>query len=183
MGADAGELDHRRAAADDGEIADRAVTGQHDVVGEDDAVADMAVVADVRVGEKGAAVADGGRHAAAFGARIEGHALADHAVAADGQRRRLAVIFEILRLVADGRERKDARARADGGAAGDDDVAEQLDAVAERHVGADDAVGADLDPRAELGTRLDDCRRVRGHLTHACLPQTRGPRRCQRAWR
>ena len=55
---DAGELDHRRAAADDGEVADRAMAGEHDVVGEDDVVADVAVVADVRVGEEGAAVAD-----------------------------------------------------------------------------------------------------------------------------
>ena len=45
---------------------------------------------------------------------------------------RLALVLEILRLVADRGERKDARARADRGRPGDDDVAEELDAVAER---------------------------------------------------
>ena len=87
------------------------VAGQHDVVGEDDVVADVAVVADVRVGEERAAVADHGRHAAALGAGVHGHALADQAVAADRQRRRLALVLEVLRLMADRGERKDARAR------------------------------------------------------------------------
>ena len=58
MRADARELDHGRAAAEDGVVADRAMPGQHDVVGEDHVVADAAVVPDVAVGEEGATVAD-----------------------------------------------------------------------------------------------------------------------------
>ena len=42
--ADADELVRRRAAADDGEIADLHVAGEHHVVGQDDALADSAVV-------------------------------------------------------------------------------------------------------------------------------------------
>ena len=82
----------------------RAMAGQHDVVGEDDVVADVAIVADMGVGQEGAAVADHGLHAAARGAGIHGDAFADQAVAADRERRGLALVLEVLRL--DGRSRR-----------------------------------------------------------------------------
>ena len=132
------------------------VARQHDVVGEDDVAADLAVVADVAVGEEGAAVADDGRHAAALGARVHGHAFADQAVAADLQRRGLAFVLEVLRLVADRGEREDARPGADGRAAGDDGVAHQLDLVSQHDVLADVAEGTDAHTVAEPGSRLDD---------------------------
>ncbi len=81
--ADADELVSGRAAADDGEIADLAMAGEHHVVGQDDALADPAVVGDMGVGEKDAARADDRLRAAARGARIHRHALADQAVLAD----------------------------------------------------------------------------------------------------
>ena len=111
--ADAHELMRRRAAAQNREIADLAMAGQHDVVGEDDVVADAAIVRDMRVGEKDAARSDDRSRAAAGGAGIHRHAFADQAVVADRQTHRLAAIFEVLRLMADRGEGKDARARAD----------------------------------------------------------------------
>ena len=63
------------------------------------------------------------------------------------------MIFEILRLVADGCEGKDLRARADRGRAGDDDVADQLDALAQDRLWPDGAERADLDTGGELRAR------------------------------
>ena len=115
--ADADELVHARPAAENGEVADADMARQHHVVGEDDVVADLAVVPHMAVGQEGAAVADDGGHAAALGAGVHGHAFADQAVAADRQRGGLALVFQVLRLMADRGEGKDARARTDGGAA------------------------------------------------------------------
>ena len=91
-------------------------------------------------------------------------ALADHAVAADLERRGLALVFQVLRLVADRGEREDARPGADGRAAGDDHMAQQLDAVAERDLAADHAEGADAHALAEPGAILDDGGRRGRHI-------------------
>ena len=104
------------------------------------------------------------------------------AVGADRQRRRLALVLEVLRLMADRGERKDARARADRGAAGDDDVADQLDALAELDLGADHAERARSHAGAELGAVLDDRRRVNFDVSHSCS-QMPWRRRSQRSWR
>ena len=69
------------------------------------------------------------------------------------ERRGLALVLQVLRLVADRGEREDARARADRGAAGDHDVADQLDAVAEHDVAADHAERADAHAVAEPRAR------------------------------
>src|SRR5262249_1652214 len=123
------ELDDGSPPAEDGIVADRAMASQHDVIGENDVAADPAVVADVAVGEERAVVADDGRHAAALGARVHGDTFADQTIAADLQRRRLTLVLEVLRLVADRGEREDARPRTDSRAAGDDRMAHQIDAV------------------------------------------------------
>ena len=54
-----------------------------------------------------AIVADARHHAAAFGAGVHRHVFADRVVAADHQRRRLALVFEVLRL--DARSRRTGR--------------------------------------------------------------------------
>ena len=53
---------------------------------------------------------------------------------------------------------------ADAGVAFDDHVAVQNYILVQRDIGPDDAKRADLDPRAEAGPRIDDCRGV--HPTH-----------------
>ena len=104
-------------------------------------------------------------HAPAGGAGVHGHPLADQAVGADRERRLLAAIFQILRLVADGGEGKNAGARADPGASRQHDMRFQLRAVAEFDMRADVAERADLDVGAELRPVLDDGGRMNGHVT------------------
>ncbi len=180
--ADAGELDHGRAAADDREIADIAVPGQHDVVGEDDAVAHAAVVPHVAVGEERATVAHHRRRSAAGSAGIHRHAFANDAIGADGERARLALVFQVLRLVPDGGERKDARARADFRRPGDRDMADEFDAFAKRCLAPDHAERADLHACRELCALLDNGGSVNIGLSHACS-QTPLRRRYRRASR
>ena len=148
MCADAGELDDGSAAADDREVPDRAVAGEHDVVGEDNLAADVAIVADMRVGQKCAAVTDRRHHAAALGARVEGDAFAYDAVGANRQRRWLTRVLQILRLVAERGERKYARAGADCRAACDRHMAQQLAVLAKAHMATDRAMRPDANARA-----------------------------------
>ena len=112
--ADAHELMRRRSAAEDGEISDLAMAGEHDVVGEDDVVADAAIVRDMGVGEKDAARADD-----RFANRrppCPDSSSRPSRIRQSSPIVRLhpfAAIFEVLRLVADRGERENARARAD----------------------------------------------------------------------
>ena len=92
------------------------------VVDQDDVVADLAVMRDMRADHEQAIVADPGDHAAALGAGVHRHVLADRVVAADLERRRLALVFQILRLEPDRGERKDSRPLADRRAPVDHDM-------------------------------------------------------------
>ena len=74
---------------------------------------------DMRVGEEDATRADDRLAAPRCGPGIHRHPFADQAILADRQPHGFAAIFQILRLLADRGEGKDARARADLGVAGD----------------------------------------------------------------
>ena len=125
------------------------------------------------VGEKHAARPDDRLRAAALGARVHGHVLADQAVLADHEPDRLAPVLEILRLVADGGEGKDARAGADRRVAHEADVRDEPDALAERHLRPDMAKGSDLDAGAERRAVLDDRARVdRGAHSRTSIAET-----------
>ena len=130
MRADARELMDARAGAEDGEVADLAVSGDHRVVGHDDVVADAAIVRHMGVGEEEAPIADDRLHGPVTCAGMHGDAFADDAIGADRQGGRLAGVFQILRSVADHGEREDLGAGADAGVACDDDVALQVAAIA-----------------------------------------------------
>ncbi len=160
MRAHARELDDGSTAADDREVVHRHVPGQHHVVGEHDIAADAAVVTDVAVGQERAAVADNGGHAAALGAGVHGDAFADQAVGADGEGGWLALVLQVLRLMADRGKRENARSGSDRRAAGNNCVADQLDSVAKGYHGADLAEGADAHAVAQPSAALDDCRSV-----------------------
>src|SRR5262245_49534396 len=118
-------------AAEGHEVTHLAMTGDPHVVREDDVVADLAVVGDMRGRHQEAIVADARLHAAALGAWIDGHVLADDATLADDQAAGLAMILEVLRLVPDRSEGIDPRGLADLGAAGDRHVRDKLDAFME----------------------------------------------------
>ena len=155
--ADADKLVNAAAAAENGVIAYLAMAGEHDVIGEDNVVADLAVMRHMRVGEEGAFVADDCLQAAGLGAGVHGDALADQAVVADGEDGTLTVIFEILRLVADGGEGEDAAARANRRAPGDDSVRDQFDALAQSNLRADMAKRPDAHAGGQLRAVLDNC--------------------------
>ena len=129
-------------------------------------------MADVGVGKEGAMVADHGLHTATGGAGVHGHALADQAVAADRERRGLALVLQILGRMADGGKWIKAGARADAGAAGHHHVAHQLDPRRQLDVGSDHAQGTDLDILGKLGARLDDRRRVHLRAWHHPDPKS-----------
>jgi hypothetical protein len=109
-----------------------------------------------------AMIPDSCNHAAAGGTGVDRYVLADGAVIADLERARLAGIFEILRLVAYGREWVDPRSGADCRAAGDHDVRDELDVIAKPYVRANDAVRPDPDAGAELSRGVDESRRMNG---------------------
>jgi hypothetical protein len=76
-GADAAELVHGDAAANECLITDLDVTAEHAAVGQDDAVADLAVVGDVRPGHEQATRAEARRPARGRGP-MHGDMLAEH---------------------------------------------------------------------------------------------------------
>src|ERR1700730_8571832 len=143
MCADAGELMRRREPGEKCVVTHRDVTREEDVVRHDDMVAEMAVMGDVGSRHEQAIVSHPRHHAAAGSAGVHGDMLADDVAAADHQGGILALVFQVLRLVADRGERENPRAGADAGAAGDDDVGEQLDLLAQLDLGADDAIRSD----------------------------------------
>ena len=140
-----------RQAAEDGVIADDDVAGQGRVVGHDDVIAEQAVMRDMGADHEQAVVADPGHHAAALGAGVDGHMFADDVVAADDQARCLALVFQVLRLVADGGEGKDARALADARCARRRRHARSARRLSPSSTfGPDHAKGADLAEGGEL---------------------------------
>ena len=97
---DPAELMHRGEPADDRVIPHFDMAGERAVVGEDHVVADDAVVRDVAVGEEISAAADA-RDRAGRGAAMHGDEFAESVLVADLEIRRLARVFQILRLLPD----------------------------------------------------------------------------------
>ncbi len=114
--ADPRELDDRRTAAEDGEIVNRAVAGEHDVL-EKITLLPMWQSCPTWNLREGAAVSHHRREAAACSPGVHGDAFPDQAFGADRQRRGFSLELQVLRLMADGREGKDAGARADSSCA------------------------------------------------------------------
>ena len=92
----------------------------------------------------------------------------------------LAVIFLVLRELADGGEGKDWQASPIVVRPTDRDMGLEHDAVAELHLRSDDAERADLDSGAEFSTRIDHGGRMNvGHARNFEL-WSRCRRRCRR---
>ena len=106
VGADADELMRGGAAAENGEIADLAMAGQHHVVGEDDALADAAIMRDMGVGEEHASA--GRRSFREPPPAVPGFIVTPSRMRQSSpidKANRLAAIFEVLRLDARSRRR------------------------------------------------------------------------------
>ena len=130
------------------------------VVRHDHAIADPAIMGHVDPGHEEAMIAHPGLAAAFDGTGIHGGMRADDRVAADRQRRRLALVAEMLGRLSQRREGMDAATGADACPPGDRHVAGDRHAVAELHLRPDGGIGADGYPRAEPRARLDDRRRM-----------------------
>ena len=118
-------------------------------------VADDAIVCDVTVGEEVAAIADDGAGVRG-GAAVDSDELAEGVAIADAEVGGLALVFEILSLLADGGIGVEYVFRANDGGARDGDVMLEAAAGAELGLCADDAVGADNYAGAEARAGLDD---------------------------
>src|SRR5580658_3800436 len=101
-------------------------------------------------------VANPGHHATPGGAGVHRHVLADRIVSADFQRRWLALVFQVLRLVSNGGEREDARALTDGRAAINRDMRQEPHSLSEHGMLANHAIRADDDIAGEPGARRYD---------------------------
>src|SRR5262249_18347215 len=140
---DPDELVDAARGADGRVVADLDVTGQSRRVGEDDAATDPAIVADVRVRHEEIPVADPRHAASADGAAADRHVLADLVPGADLERRRLALVLEILRRATEAGERRDHVVRAERDLPVENDVRLETGPIADRRLGADDAERAD----------------------------------------
>ena len=114
-------------------------------------VADLAVVGHMRTNHEQSVIADPGQHPAAFRFRVHGRMFADDVVGTYFQAGRLALVFEILRRHADGREGIDRRARADCRMSRDDDMGDQSDTVLQHDIGTYGAVRTDDDALPQPG--------------------------------
>ncbi len=143
VGADAHELMHAGETAEDGPVADMDVARQLRVVGEDGLVADLAVVRQMDIGHDPVVITEAGYPGVLRRAAVEGAELADGVAIADFEAGRLAGVFLVLRLFADGTELENAVVAADPGMAAD------------HHMGTDDGAVADLDMLADERIRTD----------------------------
>src|SRR4029079_19510076 len=121
---------HGAEAAENSVIADRDVTGKRRVVNEDHTIADLTVMGDMGAHHQQAISADAGHEAAGLGAWIDGDMLADDRARPDLEAARLALIFLVLRNMADRGEGKNLAPLADRAAAGHHHMRMQHGAVA-----------------------------------------------------
>lgn len=160
MRADAHMLMHRARAADHHVIACLHMSAEQDIVRKHDMIADLAIVRDVGIGQKSAVIADLRSGAASGRPEIDGDALANNAMSADGQRSRFAERLQILRFIAERSERKNSRAGADAGFSAHHDMRREFDIGAKLDMGADMTIGTDDGAFAQNGAAFDDCRRM-----------------------
>src|SRR5690606_36170660 len=122
-----------------------------------------AVVRDVHVSHDPVVVADHGFARVLHRPAADRAVLANGVAVADREARRLARVFLVLRIVADGGELVDAIVPADHRRTLDHDVSGDPRAAADAHVVADDRVGADLDVLGQLCRSGHDGSRVNPH--------------------
>src|SRR6185437_11337844 len=171
--ADAHELAHRGAAAEDHAIADADMSAKQRVVREYYAVADLAVVTDVTANHHHAAIADLRDAAVVLGAGVDGDVLADVAFRADHESGRTAPVFDGLGRRAKRTERLNDRAWPDRGVTGDTDMPNEATAIAKCDIRADGAIGTNRAIASDDGPICDPGRRIdlaRAHISEIMAP-------------
>ena len=158
---DAHELVDRHEPADDGPVVDGDVSGHLDRIRDDDVVADDAIVRDVHVRHEKASRPDG-RLPGGGAASIDRAILADDRTAPDFHPGFLALVLQVLGVVADDGAVADFHALTDARVALDDGVRGKRAALAYGDTRSDDAVGPDGNVGAKVGGRIDQ-RRAMNH--------------------
>ena len=167
-----GVLVHRRQAAHGHPIADLHVTAQRRAIRHHDLIAQLTIVRDMRIRHQQIVVADA-RHALVVGgAAIHGDGFAKHIAVADLEARRLAVVFLVLRRIAqrgeleylvvgaDARRAVDHRMRAYPGAGADDDIRADDGRTARFQRPPRSALAAISPPANRSSRRSRTCRRL-----------------------
>src|SRR5258707_12094786 len=134
--------------------AERGAIRHHDLV------AEIAVVSDVRIRHQQIVVADAGHPLVVGGAAIHRDGFAKYVAVADFEARRLALVFLVLRRVAQGSELKYLIVSADPRRTVDHRVRSDPGAGADDHVRTDDREWTDLHVRRDLSLRRDDPARI-----------------------
>lgn len=122
-------------------------------------VPDTAIVRDVAIGEEVVAAADD-RFRMRSGAAIDRDEFAKCVSVADFQVGRLAVVFQVLRALADAREREELVCLSDDAGAVQRDVVLEPASITENYAVSHDAVGSDF----AAGTNLGFWRNYRGWM-------------------
>ena len=157
------ELADGRVAAEDHVVLDDAVAREGHSVREDGAVPDDAVVCNVRVRHEEVVVADDGRLVPRDGSAMDRAELTEDVPVADHERRRLALVLEVLRRPAERGQLEDPVVLADRRGALDHGMRADGRTRSDRDVGADDRVGADVGGRVDGSGRVHDGGRVDRH--------------------
>jgi hypothetical protein len=147
--ADADELVYGGVAGEEGAIKNRHVAREQNSVRQDDVIVDVGVVADVHIRHQQVVRTDD-RFALGLGGAMHGDVFAEDVVVADADAGGGAVVFQILRGIADDAARMKAVARAHGQQAGEINMGTDDAARAEFHAGVNDCIRPDLHGRIEL---------------------------------
>ena len=142
MFAHSAELVNRRRSGNDGVVADFDVAGEGNGIREDDVTTDLTIVRHVRVAEKQTMRTDPG-HGIRVSAAVNGAVFPENVVIANFQVRRIARVFEILRLSSHGGEGEELIA------------ASEFRMTFEHHMRVEDTIIAKLDICADDTERAD----------------------------
>src|SRR5258708_184030 len=135
-------------------------------IGHHDLVAETAVMSHVRIRHQQIVVADVRHSPIVGGAAIHRDGFAKHVAVADFEKRGLALLFLVLRRVAQGSELKNLVAGADARRSVDHRVRADPSAGADDHIRTDDRERTDLDVRRYLRLR----RYHRARIDHPASP-------------
>ena len=153
--ADAHELMHEAVAGNERAVMHRHMAAEQRAVRDDDVVAQLAIVADMAIRHQKIVRADD-RFPVRFGRAMHRDVFAENIVVADAQPRRFALVFQILRRVADDAAGVKLIVRADFCFARQINMRPDNAMRAKFHARVNHGIRPDLDRRVQLRFRMDD---------------------------
>ena len=150
VGTNARKLVHADETAQNGVISHRHMAAQRGVICHNDIVADNAVMRHMYADHKQIVVADACDATALVCSGVHGYMFTNGISRADLQGHVLTVIFQILRNMPDGCERKNPGVGSDSGIAGYNHMRVEVAIVAQHNIAVHTAIGADADIAPQL---------------------------------